>query len=124
MAARRIISETDIHRVRGQLDQAIGSLVERGLEPAGLDELREAVRLLEGIRDRAASQPPSPALAAALRELVPRSARAGQLLDSAAAFYRGWLQVSEAPAEDYTPDGVWASPASLSSAGGGLSIEA
>ena len=123
MAPPKHITETDIGRVRDQLDQAIGNLIERGLEPDGVARLREAVRLLEGIRDRAASQPPSPALAAALRELVPRAARAGQLLDSAAAFYRGWLQVSEAPAEDYTPEGAWAS-APRSSVTGNLSFEA
>ncbi len=125
MAARKIISEADIGRVRDRLDQAIESLVERGLEPTGVDELREAARLLEEIRLTAVSQPPSRALAAALCELAPRAARAGQLLDSAAAFYRGWLQVCPAPVEDYTPEGAWASPAFRSStAGGSLSIEA
>jgi hypothetical protein len=124
MAARKIVNEADIGRVRDQLDQAIESLVERGLEATGVDELRQAARLLEEIRLAAVSQPPSRALAAALRDLAPRAARAGELLDSAAAFYRGWLQVSPAPVEDYTPEGAWASPAFRSSAGGGLSIEA
>src|SRR4051812_2021022 len=128
MAARRIVSEADVEadvaRVRDQLDQAIESFIARGLEPMGMDRLREAARLLEGIRREAASQPASPAVVAALRDLAPRAARAGQLLDSAVAFYRGWLQVSPAPAEDYTREGAWASAAARASAGGGLSLEA
>jgi Arc/MetJ-type ribon-helix-helix transcriptional regulator len=119
-----MIHEADVDRVGDQLDQAINSLVESGVQPTGVDELREAVRLLEDIRVSAVSHPPSPVLAAALRDLVPRAARAGELLDSAAAFYRGWLQVSPAPAEDYAPDGAWASTAFRSSAGGVLSIQA
>jgi Arc/MetJ-type ribon-helix-helix transcriptional regulator len=117
------VNQADIGRVRDQLDRTIEGLVERGLEDTGVDQLREAVRLLEGIRQTAASQRPSAAVAAALREIAPRAARAGQLLDSAAAFYRGWLQVSPAPAEDYTPDGAWA-PAAPSTAGASLSVEA
>jgi hypothetical protein len=118
-----MIHEADVDRVGDQLDQAIKSLVERGLQTTGVDELREAARLLEEIRVSAVSHPPSPVLAAALRDLAPRAARAGELLDSAAAFYSGWLQVLP-PAEDYTPEGAWASPAAPSSLGGGLSIQA
>lgn len=129
MAARKIVNEADIGRVRDQLDRAIESLVERGPEQTGVDELREAARLLEEIRLAAVSRPSSRELAAALRdlarrELAPRAARASHLLDSAASFYRGWLQASPAPAEDYTPEGAWASPAFRSGPGGGLSIEA
>ena len=124
MAAGKIVSAADIGRVGDQLDQAIVSLIERGLEPIGVDRLREAARLLEEIRAEAPSEPPSPAVAAALRGLVSRAARAGHLLDSAAAFYRGWWQVSPAQAEDYTPEGAWASAAVRSSAGGNLSLEA
>jgi hypothetical protein len=121
---RKSVNEADISRVREQLDQAIASLIEHGLEPIGVDQLREAARLLEGIRQTAASGPISPALAAALRELTPRATRAGELLDSAAAFYRGWLQVTPALPEDYTPEGAWAPAASRSSPSGNLSLEA
>src|SRR3954453_24155565 len=114
MAARTMIHAADVDRVGDGVAKAINSLVERGVQPTGVDELREAVRLLEEIRVSAVSHPLSPVLAAALRDLVPRAARAGELLDSAAAFYRGWLQVSP-PAEDYTPEGAWASPAAPSS---------
>jgi hypothetical protein len=124
MAPQKIIKEAAIGRVRDHLDQAIASLTERGPEAAAVDSLREAARLLEEIRRTAASQPVSPALAAAVRELAPRAARAGELLDSAAAFYRGWWQVSPAPGEDYTPEGAWASAASRSRVSGNLSIEA
>jgi len=122
MARRKIVSEADIGRVRDQLDLAIASLVEGGPDQSGVGRLQEAARLLEEIRQAAASEPLSPALAAALRGLAPRTARAGQLLDSAAAFYRGWWQVSPAPAEDYTPDGSWVSAAARSTAS--LSLEA
>jgi hypothetical protein len=124
MAARKMIDEADIGRVRDHLDQAIESLVQHGLEPTGVEELRKAARLLEEIRVSAVSHPRSRVLAAALRDLAPRAARAGELLDSAAAFYRGWLQVSPPPAEGYTPEGAWACPALRSSMGGGLSLEA
>jgi hypothetical protein len=124
MVPGKSIHEADIRRVREQLDQAIESLIERGLEPIGVDQLREAARLLEGIRQTAASGPLSPALGAALRDLTPRATRAGQLLDSAAAFYRGWLQVTPALPEDYTPEGAWAPAPGRSSAGGNLSLEA
>jgi hypothetical protein len=120
---RKSINEADISRVREQLDQAIASLIECGLAPIGVDQLREAARLLEGIRQTAASEPVSPALETALRELTPRATRAGELLDSAAAFYRGWLQVTPALPEDYTPEGVWA-PGGRSNASGNLSLEA
>ena len=124
MASRKRVTEADIACVREQLDRAIASLVERGPEQTSVGQLREAVRLLEEIRQAAASEPLSPALAAALRGLAPLTARAGQLLDSAAAFYRGWWQVSPAPAEDYTPEGAWASTTARSNAGGNLSLEA
>jgi hypothetical protein len=123
MAARKTVNEAEIGRVRDQLDLAIESLIACGPETASVDRLREAARLLQGIRQMTASQPVSPAVAAALRELEPRATRAGQLLDSAAAFYRGWWQVSPAPAEDYTPEGAWTS-APRSSVTGNLSIEA
>jgi hypothetical protein len=123
MAARKTVNEAEIGRVRDQLDLAIESLIARGPETASVDRLRGSSGFLEGIRQTAASQPVSPAVAAALRELKPRAARAGQLLDSAAAFYRGWWQVSPAPIEDYTPEGAWAS-APRSSVTGNLSIEA
>jgi len=124
MVRRKSVNEADISRVREQLDQAIESLIERGLAPIGVDQLREAARLLEGIRQTAASEPVSPAVAAMLRDLAPRTARAGELLDSAAAFYRGWLQVTPALPEDYTPEGAWAPAAGRSSPSGNLSLEA
>ena len=144
MASPKRVTEAGIACVRDQLDLAIASLVERGPEQTGVGQLREAARLLEEIRQQLQSEEPSrdhvgrvanprpignrplasPALAAALRGLAPRTARAGQLLDSAAAFYRGWWQVSPAPAEDYTPEGAWASTTARSNAGGNLSLEA
>jgi hypothetical protein len=117
------LNEADIAQARKQLDRAIESLAAAGVAGTGLDDLREAARLLEGLRLAAVAEPPAPALAPALRDLQARAARLGQLFDSAAAFYRGWFQVSPPAAEGYTPEGIW-SAGVRSGPGGALSLEA
>jgi hypothetical protein len=116
-------NESDIARVRKQLDRAIEGLAAAGVAEIGLDDLREAARLLEALRLAAVEEPPPLVLAPALRDLQARAARLRQLFDSAAAFYRGWFQVSAAAAEGYTPAGIWAAGAP-SGPGGALSLEA
>jgi hypothetical protein len=114
----------DVARVRNQLDRAIESLALRPTDGGGVDHLREAARLLEGIRLAAGREPLTFALAPALRDLQTRAARAGQLFDAAAAFHRGWFEVTPAPAEGYTPEGVWAAGTTRSAAADSLSLEA
>jgi hypothetical protein len=117
------LNESDIARVRKPLDRAIEGLAAAGVADTGLDDLREAARLLEALHLAAVEEPPPPALAPALRDLQARAARLRQLFDSAAAFYRGWLQVSPLPSEGYTPEGIWAAGA-RPGPGGALSLEA
>jgi hypothetical protein len=117
------LNESDIARVRKQLDRASEGLVAAGVAETGLDDLREAARLLEALRLAVIKEPPPPALAPALRELQARGVRLRQLFDSAAAFYRGWFQISPLPSEGYTPEGLWAAGA-RPDPGGALSLEA
>jgi hypothetical protein len=111
------LTDADIALVRHQVEQAISSFAVQGFEKTGMDCLREAVRLLEGIREMARREPLTSRLAPALRDVQTRAAHLGQLVDSAAAFYRGWLGASPAAAEHYTAEGVWAAPARSISVG-------
>ena len=78
--------------------------------------------MLEEIYARARQEAPPSCLAPAVQDLKMQAARLAQLVESAAAFYRGWF--GAAPTiEGYTGEGIWA--ASQGSVPGcGLSLEA
>src|SRR2546430_1403000 len=100
--------ESEIAHVEAQLDSAVESLAAMHAGNSGLDPLREAVRLLEGMHVAAIQAPPAKTLEPAIRRIAQRAARAQELLDSAAAFYLGWIGALPSVAEDYTAEGGWA----------------
>lgn len=116
------LTETDIAGVQRQLECARESFAVRGFDGSGAGDLQKAVRLLEEIRERAQRQAPAPSLAPAVQDLKMQAVRLAQLIDSAAAFYRGWFGTAPM-AEGYTAEGVWtASQGSVQACG--LSLEA
>ena len=100
------LMEADIAGVRRQLECARESFVVRGFDASGAGDLQTAMRLLEKIHERAQQQAPSPSLAPAMQDLRMQAASLAQLIDSAAAFYRGWFGAVPMP-EGYNADGVW-----------------
>ena len=116
------LTEADIAGVRRQLECARESFVVRGFDASGAGDLQTAMRLLEEIHERAQRQAPAPSLAPAIQDLKMQTVRLAQLIDSAAAFYRGWFGAVPVT-EGYTADGVWtASQESIPACG--LSLEA
>jgi hypothetical protein len=114
--------EADIAGVERQLECARESFVVRGFDGSGTDELQKATRLLEEIYRRAQQEAPASSLATAMQDLKMQTVLLGQLVDSAAAFYRGWFGAAPL-AEGYTAEGVWtASQGSVPVCG--LSLEA
>ena len=116
------LTEADIAGVRRQLECAQESFAVRGFDASGAGDLQTAMRLLEEIHERAQRQAPAPSLAPAMQDLKMQAASFAQLIDSAAAFYRGWFGAAPI-AEGYTAEGVWtASQGSVLACG--LSLEA
>ncbi len=116
------LTEADIAGVQRQLECACESFAVRGFDGSGTGELQRATRLLEEIHMRARQEAPASSLAPAIQDLKMQTVRLAQLIDSAAAFYRGWFGAAPAT-EGYTAEGVWtASQGSVPACG--LSLEA
>lgn len=108
------LAKTTLNRVEEQMGDVIESLVALRMGDAGVEPLREAARLLEQLHCQAVHEPLAPALAPALRRIDGCARRAQELLETAAAFYRGWLCTSAPIAQDYTPEGHWVEPGGAS----------
>ena len=116
------LTEADIAGVQRQLECARESFAAGGFDGSGTGELQNATRLLEEIYMRAQQEAPASFLAPAMQDLKMQTVRLGQLVNSAAAFYRGWFGAAPL-AEGYTAEGVWiASQGSVPACG--LSLEA
>jgi len=100
------LTEADIAGAQRQLESARETLAVRGFDGSGTGELQKATRLLEEIYMRAQREAPASSLAPAIQDLKMQTVRLAQLVDSAAAFYRGWFGAAPV-AEGYTAEGVW-----------------
>ena len=96
-------TEADLKRVNQQLDSAIAGLLQASSPTACQGLLQAAANLLVKIPASATNA----AQISLLRGVQSRAQRLQLLLDSAMAFYRGWISAAASHSADYTAEGAW-----------------
>jgi hypothetical protein len=103
-------AKMDLGQVNENLQAAIHGL-SGAAGPAGVElyilRLNETATLLGNVK-RLGLTGPQPELTGLLRSVKARSRKVELLLESAAAYYRGWLAASPANDAGYTSAGTWA----------------